>query len=263
MEFRIDEIIKNCGATLIFQKDTAGSFEISTDTRKLKKGNIYLPLRGENFDGHNFINKAIELGARGYFTQDKNIIDKDADFVLYAKNTLKAYLELANYIRRKINPKVVAITGSCGKTTVKEMLAGVLETQYKVHKSILNHNNEIGLCETMFAMPQDTQIAVVEMGMRNLGEIQMLSKYCEQNIGIITNVGSAHVERLGNLENIAAAKCEIASYLKKDGSIIAYDNELIKKHLKFSGEKIFVSIKDRIILKYLRIFQNLNTRAKN
>ncbi len=244
MEFSIEEIINNCDAALVFQKNTDGVFEISTDTRKLKKGSIYLPLRGENFDGHNFIDKAITLGARGYFTQDKNQINKKADFVLYAKNTLKAYLELANYIRRKINPKVVAVTGSCGKTTVKEMLAGVLETQYRVHKSKLNHNNEIGLCETMFTMPEDTQIAVVEMGMRNLGEIQMLSKYCEQNIGIIANVGSAHVERLGSLDNIAIAKCEVASYLKKDDIVIAHDSALIKKHLKFAGEKIFVSIKN-------------------
>ena len=96
------------------------------------------------------------------------------------------------------------------------MLASVLETTFKTHKSKLNHNNEIGLCETMFSMPLDTEVLVVEMGMRNLGEIQLLTNYAMPNIGIITNIGSAHVERLGNIKNIALAKCEIASNLQSE-----------------------------------------------
>lgn len=244
LRFSIEEIINNSDAELIFEKDLSGDFDISTDTRKITKGDIYLPLRGENFDGHNFIDKALELGAKGYFTQDKRKINKNANFILYSKNTLVTYLQLANYIRRKINPTVIAITGSCGKTTIKEMLSCTLSTTYKVHKSILNHNNEIGLCETMFQMPVDTQIAVIEMGMRNLGEIEMLSKYCMQDYAIISNVGSAHVERLGSLENIAVAKCEIAHYLKEDKTIFAHDDKLIREKLKFSGEKVLLSIKD-------------------
>ena len=157
-------------AQILFEKDTDGSFEISTDTRKLQKDNpekfIYLPLRGENYDGHNFIDKALEMGACAYFTQDKFKVNKNADFVLYVENSLVAYLRLANYIRNKINPKIVAITGSSGKTTTKEMLFSVLSTKYKTHKTLLNHNNEIGLCETLFFFFLDTDIAVVDMGMR-------------------------------------------------------------------------------------------------
>lgn len=244
MQFTVKEILENSDCTLVSDNNSSAAFEISTDTRKIKKGDIYLPLRGENFDGHNFIDKALENGAIGHFTQDRKKIGKGADIVFYTKNCLITYLKLANYIRRKINPKVIAVTGSHGKTTVKEMLYSVISTEFKTHKSILNHNNEIGLCETMFQMPLDTEVLIVEMGMRNLGEIAMLSKYSEHDIGIITGVGSAHVEILGTRENIATAKCEIASNMPLNGLILAHNSDLIKKKLNFEGEKIFLSLKD-------------------
>lgn len=247
MQFSLEEIIENFDCELLYINDAYDKkslFEISTDTRKLKKGDVYLPLRGENFDGHNFIDKAVSLGVVGYFTQDKFKINKEANFVLYVKNSLIAYLKLASYIRNKINPFVIAITGSCGKTTTKEMLYSVFSTTFKTHKTILNHNNEIGLCETMFLMPEDCEVCIVEMGMRNLGEIELLSNYSNPDIGIISNIGSAHVERLGTLENIAIAKCEIASNLKKDGLFIGVDTKSIKDHLKFDGKKIFTSLND-------------------
>lgn len=244
LKFTTDEIIKAVQGKLLYQTDTRGEFCISTDTRKLQKGDIYLPLRGENYDGHNFIDKALENGAAGYFTQDEHKINKKAGFVIYVKNSLMAYLMLARYTREKINPTVVAITGSSGKTTTKEMLSCVLQTTYKTHKSLLNHNNEIGLCETMFSMPEDTQVAVVEMGMRNLGEIQLLTTYCAPDAAIITNIGSAHVERLGNLKNIAVAKCEIASNLNPEGFFTGPSCKKIEENLKYNGEKILTKFSD-------------------
>jgi len=244
LKFNIDDIIKVTGAKILHKTNTEGVFDISTDTRKLQKGDIYLPLRGENYDGHNFIAKALENGAVGYFTQQEYKVDKNAKFVLYVKNTLTAYLQLAKYIREKINPKVIAITGSSGKTTTKEMLSSVLMTTFKTHKSILNHNNEIGLCETMFSMPLDTEVLVVEMGMRNLGEIQLLTSYSLPDAGIITNIGSAHVERLGNLKNIAVAKCEIASNLNPEGIFIGKDSEILRENLKYGGKKVLVGLSD-------------------
>jgi len=245
LQFSIDEIINCLDCEVLYKKDSPDlrnkKFNISTDTRKLQKGDCYLPLRGENFDGHNFINKAVEIGAIGYFTQDKFKINKNADFVIYVKNALVAYLTLANYIRNKINPFVIAITGSCGKTTTKEMLYNVFNTTFKTHKTALNHNNEIGLCETMFLMPDDTEVVIVEMGMRNLGEIELLSKYANPDIGIISNIGSAHVERLGTLKNIAIAKCEIVKNLKKDGVFIGVDCPQIKENISFDGKKIYTS----------------------
>lgn len=247
MEFNIEDIIKVTGAEILHKTNTDGEFKVSTDTRKINKdlGNIiYLPLRGENFDGHNFIDKALENGAKGYFTQEKYKVNKNADFVLYVQNTLIAYLKLAKHIREKINPKVIAITGSSGKTTTKEMLSSVLETTFKTHKSKLNHNNEIGLCETMFSMPLDTEILVVEMGMRNLGEIQLLTSYSLPDAGIITNIGSAHVEKLGNQKNIAIAKCEIASNLKPDGIFIGQDSEILNETLNYQGKKVLPKLSD-------------------
>ena len=102
MKFTVEEIIGCTGAKVLFEKDLNGEFEISTDTRKLKAGDIYLPLRGENYDGHNFIDKALEAGALGYFTQDKFKVNQKANFVLYVENSLVAYLKLANFIRNKI-----------------------------------------------------------------------------------------------------------------------------------------------------------------
>jgi len=247
LQFSLEEIINCLECEVLYKKEDFNSnktFNISTDTRKLNQGDCYLPLRGENFDGHNFINKAVELGAIGYFTQDKFKINKEAGFIIYVKNALVAYLTLANYIRNKINPFVIAVTGSCGKTTTKEMLYNVFNTTFKTHKTALNHNNEIGLCETMFTMPNDTEVVIVEMGMRNLGEIELLSKYSNPDVGIISNIGSAHVERLGTLKNIAIAKCEIAKNLKKEGVFIGVDCPQIKENLIFEGKKIYTSKDD-------------------
>lgn len=240
MKLTFEEIIKATNAEILYKKDTNGTFSISTDTRKILPDEIYLPLRGENFDGHNFIEKAILSGARGYFTQDRRKINKDAKFVLFVKNTLIAYLELANFYRKKINPITIAITGSSGKTTVKEMCAYVCETTYKTHKSKLNHNNEIGLCETITSMPPETEVLIVEMGMRNLGEIELLSKYAQPDIAMITNVGTAHVGILGNINNIAKAKCEIVSHLHPEGTAIVKDCPLIRDNLYFDGSKKYI-----------------------
>jgi len=247
LQFNLKEIISAIDCEILYKNEIANDeilFDISTDTRKLKYGDVYLPLRGENFDGHNFIDKALSLGARGYFTQDKYKINKKADFVIYVPNSLVAYLKLANYIRNKINPTVIAITGSCGKTTTKEMLYHVFATQYRTFKTFLNHNNEIGLCETFFNMPTNCEVLIVEMGMRNLGEIELLSNYSNPDIGIISNIGSAHVERLGTLKNIAIAKCEIASNLKKEGLFIGINCNSIKENLNYEGKKILTSVNE-------------------
>jgi len=119
------------------------------------------------------------------------------------------------------------------------MISSVLATDFKTHKSILNHNNEIGLCETLMLMPEDTEFLVVEAGMRGLGEIELISKYSEPDFAVITNVGTAHIGRLGSIENIAKAKCEIIKYLKKDGILIAFDDELIRNTCDLKNKAVF------------------------
>ncbi|MDD3150958.1 MAG: UDP-N-acetylmuramoyl-tripeptide--D-alanyl-D-alanine ligase [Candidatus Gastranaerophilales bacterium] len=166
---------------------------------------------------------------------------QDKAFSIVVENTLEAYLKLANNYRKKINPIVIAVTGSSGKTTVKEMIYSVLSTKYKTHKSMLNHNNEIGLCQTILSMPENTEFLVVEMGMRGLGEIELLSKYAQPDIAVITNIGTAHIGRLGSVENIAKAKCEILNYLHEEGILISPKCKLIKKYSNNSVRKKFIS----------------------
>jgi len=260
---KLSEIIKATGAKVFGNYDGDLEVRISTDTRTIQKGDIYLPLKGASFDGEKFIEQAFEKGAIGAFctyqtnlrplrereeflsehSELRNSGEGFSSIYLQVPDTLIAYLQLANFRRNKLNLKVVAITGSSGKTTTKEIVASTLESKYKVFKTPLNHNNEVGLCQTIFATPDDTEVLVLEMGMRGLGEIELLSKYAEPDITIVSNVGTAHIGRLGSRENIAKAKCEIVKY-QRGNTFIAYDDELIKNTVDFNGEKIFFSIKE-------------------
>lgn len=238
---KLEEIIKASDAQVIKTIETIDNIEISTDTRTIKKGDFYLPLKGANFDGEDFLDKAIESGAIGCFVTRDSYPEK-AQIILKVSDTLETYLKLANFYRHKISPKVVAITGSSGKTTTKEMVFAVLKEKFNTVKTLSNHNNEIGLCQTIFSMTPETQVLIVEMGMRGLGEIELLSRYAEPDVAIITNAGTAHLGRLGSLDNIAIAKCEIAQHLNPQGVLIAHDCERLRKFNNFAGEKIFFSI---------------------
>ena len=241
---KIKEIIEATGAKLAGEINKDFDTKISTDTRTIQIGDVYLPLKGASFDGENFISQAIEKGAIAAFCTKPH---EDLKTSLTVNNTLEAYLKLANYRRNKLNFKVVAITGSSGKTTTKELVASTLSAKYKTFKTPLNHNNEIGFCQTIFETPDDTEVLVLEMGMRGLGEIELLSKYAEPDITIISNVGTAHIGRLGSRENIAKAKCEIVKH-QRGNLFIAHDDELIKKTVNFSGKQIYYSINDVKIL---------------
>ena len=166
---KIREIIEVCDAEVLSEIDLDLEVKISTDTRTIQKGDFYLPLKGASFDGEKFIDQAIEKGAVGAFcTGEKG--------TLKVKDTLEAYLKLANYRRKILDFRVVAITGSSGKTTTKEIVASTLSQSFKTFKTPLNHNNEIGFCQTIFETPDDTEVLVLEVGMRGLGEIELLSQ---------------------------------------------------------------------------------------
>ncbi len=237
---KIRDLICATGAKVLKEVDEELDVRISTDTRTIEPGDFYLPLKGASFDGEKFINQALEKGAVGAFCTGE-------DGTLQVEDALKAYLELANLRRNKLNFTVVAITGSSGKTTSKELVASTLSEKFKTFKTPLNHNNEIGFCQTIFEAPDDTEVLVLEMGMRGLGEIELLSKYSEPDITIISNVGTAHIGRLGSRENIAKAKCEIVKH-QRGNVFIAHDDQLIRSTVEFGGEKIFYSLKDVEIL---------------
>ena len=248
MKFNEKEILTACSAEVLKKSNNGLLFEISTDTRTIKEGQIYLPLKGETFDGEKFIPQALEKGAVGYFTTGSEVLE-GAEVVFKVENTLTAYLELARFVRRKYSPKTVAITGSSGKTTTKEMVYAVLSEKFNTQKTLSNHNNEIGLCQTILGIKEDTQELIVEMGMRGLGEIELLSKYSEPDYAIITNAGSAHLGRLGSLDNIAKAKSEIVNHLNINGVLIANDNPRLHKFTEnYKGERVWFSITDVEIL---------------
>lgn len=219
-------------------------FSISTDTRTIKAGDVYLPLKGESFDGEEFIKDAIEKGAVGYFTSINR--NYNNAFELLVDDTKIAYLKLANYHKNRVNPITIAITGSSGKTTTKEIFSAIFEANRKTHKSKLNHNNEIGLCQTLLSMPAATEVLIVEMGMRGLGEIELLSKYAQPDFAVITNIGTAHIGRLGSRENIAKAKCEIVKYLNKNGHLINHYDKIYDDVLTdFSGSHHVIDMNNK------------------
>ena len=245
MKLDFGEILKATNAEVIKSENSNNLFEFSTDTRTIKAGDIYIPLKGESFDGSNFIEKAIDSGAKGYFTSDKTKIYNKAAFILYVEDTKEAYLQLANFYKNKIKPYTIAITGSSGKTTVKEMMYSVFKNAGNTVKSVLNHNNEIGLCQTLSSLENDTKYLIIEMGMRGLGEIELLSKYAQPDIAVIVNVGSAHIGRLGSLLNIAKAKFEITKYLNPKGILISHKNELIEQINDKTHQTVYFSLEDK------------------
>ncbi|ARK28672.1 UDP-N-acetylmuramoyl-tripeptide--D-alanyl-D-alanine ligase [Halalkalibacter krulwichiae] len=198
---------------------------VSTDTRTIQKGNLYIPLVGENFNGHDFVEKAIENGASGAFWQRDQPNPPATIPLIYVEDTLLALQELAKNYLASLSVKVVGITGSNGKTTTKDMVTSVLATTYKVQKTEGNYNNHIGLPLTILRLEEDTEIAVLEMGMSGRGEIELLSKLSKPDAAIITNIGESHLQDLGSREGIAEAKFEITTGLQKDGTLVIHGDE--------------------------------------
>lgn len=196
--------------------------KISIDTRTITSGDFYLPLKGENFNGHEFITEAIYKGASGFLKDQswslmkmKEIINKHPDLsIIEVENTSVALQDLGRYKAAQTAPYIVAITGSVGKTTTKDMVSQVLEENYSILRTKGNFNNEVGLPLTLLNLKQDHQIAVLEMGMSDLGEIRTLVNMAPPNIAVITNIGSAHIQNLKSKDNILKAKMEIADKLK-------------------------------------------------
>ena len=201
--------------------------DVTTDTRNIPENSIFIALKGEKFDGNDFINEAFEKGAKACIA-DKRAKLKDHKNLILVEDTGKALLNLANYYRSLFSTKIVAITGSVGKTTTKEMIASVLEEDYKTLKTKGNLNNLIGLPKTLFELEDDTQAAVLEMGMSELNEISQMSLCANAHVGVITNVGTSHLETLKTRENILKAKMEITHGLSYNSPlIINVDNDLL------------------------------------
>ena len=219
---------------------------ISTDTRTIEKGNFFIPLVGNKFDGHNFLEMAFDLGIQAAIVsaEFKGVVPNGLPHWVVS-DTLSAYQQIALLHRRNLNLPVVAVTGSVGKTTTRELIRSILSSLGEIVSSRANENNDIGVPKTLLRGTAGDAAYVLEMGMRGLGQIQRLSKISEPDIAVITNVGQAHIGILGSRENIAKAKSEITSYLKSDGVvIIPFGDALLEKAIreKWSGRIIRVAI---------------------
>lgn len=200
---------------------------VVSDSRKLKAGELFVALTGENFDGHGFVAAAIAQGAVAAIVSHEwaNSLAAKGLPILAVSNTLTAYQDLARWWRSQFLGPVVSVTGSVGKTTTKEIIASMLACYVapnkQVHKSQANHNNDIGVAQTLLAIaPDQHDFVVVEMGMRGLGEIERLAKVALPTVSVITNVGTAHIGRLGSREAIAQAKCELLAETPINGTAI-------------------------------------------
>lgn len=209
----LTEIVDALGTTSPVEAEIT---EISTDTRNLPEGCLFLALRGTHFDGHAFAKRAVESGAAAVVTEYE-IEDCPC---LVVDNTRLALLRIAAYYRSKFSPILVGVTGSVGKTTSKEMIALVLSAKYNTLKTQGNLNNEIGLPKTLLELDSHHEAAVIEMGMSNFGEIHRLSCTTQPTIGVITNIGFSHIENLKSQEGILKAKLEILDGMADDAPLV-------------------------------------------
>ena len=224
----LDEVVEITGGALVDGPeigDKSGEeicTSVSTDTRTIQKDALFVALKGENFDAHLFAVSAQEKGASGLVVDRAMHLSEIHVPHVVVSDTLHALGDIARYVRDAFHGPVIAVTGSVGKTTTKEILATLLETNYAVLKSAANFNNEIGVPQSIFQMEPTHTAAVLEMGMRGAGQIRRLCEIAAPTIGIITNIGQSHIELLGSQENIALAKAELFDMLPAEDSLAVY-----------------------------------------
>ena len=192
---------------------------VSTDTRTIQDGELFIALKGDNFDGHAFLSKACDEGSVAVVISDAQVAEQVSPevSVILVENTKQALEDLAHFHRMRFHIPVVGVTGSNGKTTTKDMISALLSTKYEVCATKKNFNNEIGLSMTLLSMTEKTEVCVVEMGMRGFGQIAELCQIASPTIGVVTNVGTSHIGILGSQANIAKAKSELIHALPPDG----------------------------------------------
>lgn len=202
--------------------------KVFTNSKEHVNNALFIPIKGERFDGHDFIHEAVENGAVATFWQkDKPLPEallEKVTFIL-VQDTLTALQQTAEKFLKLVRPTVVAITGSNGKTTTKDLVSSIVSTTFQTHKTQGNYNNHIGMPLTILAMDEDCEVLILEMGMNDFGEISFLSKLAKPNFAIITNIGDSHLEKLITRENIAKAKLEIVDGLESGGTLIVDGDE--------------------------------------
>jgi len=227
--------IRNLGEA---KKDLLNFKNVSIDSRTLLKTDLFIAIKGKNFDGHIFLPEVLKKGVKSVVIKEGMQKLLPTNFPCWVVNdTLEAFQKLTLLKRKKLNIPLIAITGSVGKTTTKEMMAEVLKKLGKIKLSHANFNNKIGVGLTILATDIEDKVLVLEMGMRGPGQIENLSKYSEPDIAVITNIGTAHIGLLGSKKNITYAKCEITKFLNPNGVVIIPANDhFLEETLKESWQ---------------------------
>ncbi len=240
IKINIEDLFNLTGAVIYNPDSFKSAGMVSTDTRNIKKNSIFIALKGKKFDGHFFIKAAIEKGAKAIIINKNRLKDFDdvEITIVTVKDTVLAYGELASVWRKKLSAKVIAITGSNGKTTTKEILSQILSGNGSVQKTVANNNNHIGVPLTIFSCNSKHKYLILELGTNHFGEIAYTSKIAQPDLSLITNIGEGHLEFFKNKQGVAKEK-------------IALFDETIKL-----GGKIFVNTDDEILLKKMRGVKN-------
>lgn len=242
----VEKISEMCHGRIVHRGLKDSIEGISTDSRTIKSNDLFIPLIGENFDGHDFIQAACERGASAILkNRDVKVSFDTLDhiYIIEVDDTTKALQDMSKAYKELFSIPFIGITGSNGKTSTKDMISSVLSSKFHVLKNIGNFNNHIGLPLTLFNLDKHHEIAVLEMGMSEFGEIQTLAEIVKPQVAVITNIGVSHIANLGSRENIMKAKMEISSYLEEgDYLLLNGDNDLLStlKDQSTSFHKIFL-----------------------
>ena len=248
--FEVDEVLAATQGTLLSQGKPHGRFRrVQTDSRAVKPGDLFVALKGQNFDGHEFIRNAWQKGAKGVVVEGTGAdnllkgwrkIKRNPLDVVHVKNTLRAYQDLASFHRARFSIPVVAITGSNGKTTTKEMVSRVLATRWRVLQTQGNFNNAIGVPKTLLRLHSGHQAAVIEMGVDQVGQTTRLCEMTKPTVGVVTNVGPDHLEFYGTMARSAVSKAELLPWLPKEGAaILNADDRYFRQFLKKASCPVF------------------------
>ncbi len=232
--FTLEEILRATEGRLINGSQNLHQISgVSTDTRTVQSNNLFIAIKGENFDGHHFVGQAFEKGASACIVSQKKVSVKTSASIIWVADTVKALGQLAHLYRQRFSIPVVALTGSAGKTTTKEMIAAVLSSRYNVLKNIGTENNHIGVPMTLFKLDNKHDVAVLELGTNQFGDIRWLTQIVSPTVSLITNIGESHLQGLKNPAGVFKEKYDIIKYMQPGGAVILNgDDRYLTKIIK-------------------------------
>lgn len=238
--FTLADVVNATDGTLVSGRPHMQVCGVSTDTRTIKKGQLFVALRGDRFDGHDFLSAAVDNGAAAVMVSEPSQIGNLAVATIVVPNTLIGLQGLARWSRLAFDIPVIGVTGSCGKTTVKELIAAVLGTRFCVTKTPLNFNNEIGVPLSLLSLSEATEVAVIELGSNAPGEMRVLCDVARPNRALITNIGRTHLEGFGTVQAVAREKAELVKAVGERGTfyVNADDRFCVRIAQEFAGRRV-------------------------